>query len=172
MTDAIIHIRWLLEEVHLTTSHIIVLLQHENRIKHWPLGLLQFVSNRMKSNSIFKTFLSSPQDQTVSQWRVSVLMGRITTPRTSHTCTHQETSYRRSLQWRHNGLDCVSSHHCLHNRLFKRRSKKTSKLCVTGLCAGNSPVTGDFPVQMASNAENASIWWRHHDMCFTNYSNR
>ena len=22
--------------------------------------------------------------------------------------------------------------------------------------------TGDFPTQMASNAENASIWWRHH----------
>ena len=48
------------------------------------------------------------------------------------------------------------------NRLFKRRSKKTSKLRVTGLCAGNSPVTGEFPAQMASNAENVSIWWRHH----------
>ena len=40
--------------------------------------------------------------------------------------------------------------------------RKTSKLHVTGLCAGNSPVTGEFPTQMASNAENASIWWRHH----------
>ena len=29
--------------------------------------------------------------------------------------------------------------------------------------AGNSPVTGEFPVQMASNAENVSIWWRHRD---------
>ena len=37
--------------------------------------------------------------------------------------------------------------------LFRRRSKKTSKLCVTGLCVGNSPVTGEFPAQMASNAE-------------------
>ena len=37
-----------------------------------------------------------------------------------------------------------------------------SKLRVTGLCAGNSPVTGEFPAQMASNAENISIWWRHH----------
>ena len=27
----------------------------------------------------------------------------------------------------------------------------------------NSPVTGEFPAQMASNAENVSIWWRHHD---------
>ena len=23
-------------------------------------------------------------------------------------------------------------------------------------------VTGEFPAQMASNAENVSIWWRHH----------
>ena len=53
-------------------------------------------------------------------------------------------------------------HDCLLNRSFRRRSKKTSKLCVTGLCAGNAPVTGEFPAQMASNAENVSIWWRHH----------
>ena len=33
---------------------------------------------------------------------------------------------------------------------------------VTGLCAGNSPVTGEFPAQRASNAENVSIWWRHY----------
>ena len=46
---------------------------------------------------------------------------------------------------------------CLLNSLFRRRSKKTSKLRVTGLCAGNSPGTGEFPAQMASNAENASI---------------
>ena len=26
----------------------------------------------------------------------------------------------------------------------------------------NSPETGEFPAQMASNAENVSIWWRHH----------
>ena len=43
-----------------------------------------------------------------------------------------------------------------------RKSKETSKLRVTGLCARNSPVTGEFPAQMASNAENVSIWWRHH----------
>ena len=71
-----------------------------------------------------------------------------------------------SLQWRHNGLDNVSNHQprdCLLNRLFRRRSKKTSKLRVTGLCAGNSPGTGEFPAQMASYAENVAIWWRHHD---------
>ena len=70
-----------------------------------------------------------------------------------------------SLQWRHNEHDSVSNHQphdCLLNRLFGRRSKKTSKLRVTGLCAGNSPVTGEFPAQRASNAGNDSIWWRHH----------
>ena len=69
------------------------------------------------------------------------------------------------LQWRHNGRDNVSNHQphdCLLNCLFRRRSKKTSKLRVTGLCVGNSPGTGEFPAQMASNAENVSIWWRHH----------
>ena len=24
--------------------------------------------------------------------------------------------------------------------------------------------TGEFPAQMASNAENVSIWWRHHEI--------
>ena len=31
---------------------------------------------------------------------------------------------------------------------FRRKSKETSKLRVTGLCAGNSPVTGEFPAQL------------------------
>ena len=49
----------------------------------------------------------------------------------------------------------------------RRRSKKASKFRVTGLCAGNSPGTGEFPTQMASNAENVSIWWRHHEVGIT-----
>ena len=55
---------------------------------------------------------------------------------------------------RHNGRDGVSNHQphdCLLN-----------KFRVTGLCRGDSPGTGEFPAQMASNAENVSIWWRHH----------
>ena len=71
-----------------------------------------------------------------------------------------------TLRWFHNELDGVSDHQphdCLLNSLFGRRLKKTSKLRVTGLCPGNSPGTGEFPAQMASNAENVSIWWRHHD---------
>ena len=50
----------------------------------------------------------------------------------------------------------VSNHQprdCLLSRSIRRRSQKAAKFCVTGLCAGNSPVTGKFPAQMASNAK-------------------
>ena len=69
-----------------------------------------------------------------------------------------------TLQWRHSGHNCASNHqphHCLLNRVFRRRSKKTSKLRATGLCAWNSTVTGEFPPQ-PGNAENVSFWLRHH----------
>ena len=39
--------------------------------------------------------------------------------------------------------------------------KHQSPASLHGLCVGNSPVTGEFPAQRASNAENVSIWWRH-----------
>ena len=80
----------------------------------------------------------------------------------SNCCMHLFT-----LRWRHNERDSVSNHQprdCLFNRLFTHRSKKTSKLRVTGLCAGNSPELGEFPAQRASNAEIGSIWWRHHEI--------
>ena len=67
-----------------------------------------------------------------------VIMGSLATPITSLTLVYS-TVYSR------------------------RRSEKASKLRVTGLCAGNSTETGEFPSQMASIAENVSIWWRHHE---------
>ena len=51
-----------------------------------------------------------------------------------------------SVHWRPNESDDVSNHQphsCLLKRLFRHRSKKTSKLCVTCLCDGNSPVPFD-----------------------------
>ena len=69
-----------------------------------------------------------------------------------------------ALQWRHNERDGLSNHRGLDylvNCMFRRRSKKTAKFRVTGLCEGNSPVTGEFPAQKDSNAEKVSIWWRH-----------
>ena len=56
--------------------------------------------------------------------------------------------WRISFQWRHNGHGIVSNHQphdCLPNRLFRRTSKKTLKLRVTGLCAANSPGTVNSP---------------------------
>ena len=75
----------------------------------------------------------------------------------------------KRLRWRHNGRDSVYNHQlhdCLLNGLFRRRSKKTTKLHVTGLCG-----TGEFPAQMASNVENVSTRWRHHGrtLCHTHY---
>ena len=99
---------------------------------------------------IFITYLS-PWDKIVFPCvdRSLMFMGANTKQR--------DTRCKDPLQWRHNGCDAVSNHqpyNCLLNSLFKRRSKKTSELRVIGLC--------EFPAQMASNAENVSIWWRHH----------
>ena len=70
-----------------------------------------------------------------------------------HGCVHHALTLSGcevTLHWRHNDHDGVSNHQphdYLLNRLFRRRSKKTSKLRVTGLCVGNSPGTGEFPAQ-------------------------
>ena len=75
------------------------------------------------------------------------------------------TTQAISLHWRHKKYVGVSNHQphdCLLNCLFRRKSKKRSKFRVIGLCAGNTTVTGEFPAPRASNAENVSIWWRHH----------
>ena len=81
------------------------------------------------------------------------------------SCNFQNKSdQHKTLQWRPNERDDASNHKphdCFLNGLFRRRSKKTSKLRVTGLCEGNSQVTGEFPEPWASNAENVSIWRRH-----------
>ena len=71
-------------------------------------------------------------------------------------------TFSHSLQWSHNKRDGVSDHRgfdCLLSRLFWCRSNKTSKLF-----EGNPSVTGGFPSQMVSNAENASLRWRHHGL--------
>ena len=57
--------------------------------------------------------------------------------------------FKGSVQWRHDARDGVSNrelHYCFLNRLFKCRSKKTSKLRVTSLFASDREMR-------ASNAE-------------------
>ena len=103
------------------------------------------------------------------QW-LGVRMSYASFPSISLVNVLLSVTISESLQWRHNERDGVSNHQphdCMLNRLFRRRSKKTSKLRVTGLCAGNAPVTDEFPAQRASNAENVSILWRHHVWCIS-----
>ena len=90
-------------------------------------------------------------------WRSWTYSFHLWTPdlqmRSAHFTTWQEAmiaapTMAAALKWRHNGCDCVSKHQrlgCLLNRLFRLRSKKTSKLRTTGLCVGNSPVTASNP---------------------------
>ena len=56
----------------------------------------------------------------------------------------------------------ITSFTIVYSTVYSGRSKKTPKLCVTGLCVGNSLVTGEFPTQRANNMENVPIWWCHH----------
>ena len=122
-----------------------------------------------------RLWLSRTQDifwKEIHKWEISIDLAfnwrKVT------VCTNDDLSFlpyihvtglRSSLHWHHNGRNGFSNHqphYCLPNCLFRCRSKETSKLRVTGLCAGNSPETGEYPAQMASKAENVSIWWHHH----------
>ena len=85
--------------------------------------------------------------------------------------TPQHWCYVTPLQWRHNDHDGISNHQphgCLLNRLIRRRSKKTSKLRITGLCRihrwpVNSPHKGPGPCitnVFATRRKNFSQWHR------------
>ena len=74
--------------------------------------------------------------------------------------THFMT-FGTSIRWCHNGLDSISNHQphdCLLNRLFRHRSKKTSKLRVTGLCAVNSPHKWPLTRKMTSSCTMSYHW--------------
>ena len=78
------------------------------------------------------------------------------------------------LQWRHNGHDSISNHHphdCLLNRLSRHRSKKTSKLRVTGLCAGPVNSLHKWPVARKCFHLMTSLCmsWCHHVFVLCKY---
>ena len=101
------------------------------------------------------------------RWLIDTGPGKGLVKETSHYLNQCSRGSLTPYDIRHYERDGVSNHQphdCLLNRLLRRRSKKTSKLRITGLCAGNSPMTGEFPAQRIRNAENVSIWWRHHDV--------
>ena len=55
-------------------------------------------------------------------------------------------------------MSVIDVSNCLLNRLLRRKWTQTLKLRVTGLFAGNSPVTVEFLTQKTSHTENGSIW--------------
>ena len=82
----------------------------------------------------------------------------------SHTLWEHATTYHYNDVIMGTIAPQITSLAIVYSTVYSERSKKTSKLRVTGICAGNSPVPDECPAQMASNAENVSIWWRHHVM--------
>ena len=93
--------------------------------KYWKIQILILTN---------KTDLTAPHHDDVEIWK----------------CVPCHWPFGRgiTLQWRHNGPDGISNrqpYDCLLNRLLRHRSKKTSKLRITGLCAGNSPGSVNSP---------------------------
>ena len=117
-------------------------------------------------------FWCSAVSERSSQWLLDLVTVIVEGYCFAEKCYHTDINLLKAvnvthftLQWHHNEHNGISNRQhldCLLNRLFRRRSKKTSKLHVTGLCDGNPPVTSGFPSQRVSNTENVSIWWRHH----------
>ena len=69
--------------------------------------------------------------------------------------------WRKYIKWHHNGSGSVSNHQphpFLLNRLFRRRSKKISKLRVTGLCSGDRIIPLSKPIEKYFNL-NPKAWW-------------
>ena len=51
----------------------------------------------------------------------------------------------------------ITSLTIVYSTVYSGANQRTSKLRVTGFCVVNSPVTGEFPTQIASNAEYISV---------------
>ena len=72
---------------------------------------------------------------------------------------------RNKIQW--NSIEKIA---CFHYKMLSQAQIKQN-IKAPSHCAGNSPMTGELLVQMASNAVNVSIRWRQHD-CFSNWGRR
>ena len=111
-------------------------------------SLLKICTLSKNDHLYHRTILLAKNDIIHGRWKKASKM--------SHTV------FVAALQWRHIERDDVLNHRrhdCLLNRLFMRRSKKISKLRVTG------PLSGEFTsAQRISNTESVSIWWRHHGL--------
>ena len=69
-----------------------------------------------------------------------------------------------TLQWRHNDHGGVSNHQ--HQAFMHALNKENIKAPRHWPLGGEFTGTGEFRAQRTSNAENVSIWWRHHEISF------
>ena len=158
------------------SSDGILLVRPPRNIHQWNLNRNLYISIHEKAleNIVCEMAVILPMGRRVLIWAFNCVTYSVSS--SGVLSTHIEAStkwwyFGDTLQWRHSDCHGVSNHQrlgCLLNRLFRCRSNKTSELHITGLCEGNPPVTGGFPSQRASNVENVSIWWRHHELskCF------
>ena len=90
---------------------------------------------------------------------------------------HNWMREHNTLQWRHNGRDGVSDHqpHECHTQPFIQVQIKEN-IKAQRLWPSCREFPGDrwieFPTQRASNADNVSIWWRHHEMAMKGSNSR
>ena len=113
------------------------------------LGLrLIHVNNRVKVSGLLRKFI-------LKSTSIKSMFGHVFSPKPGLKILVSWRVNSSALQWRHNKRDGVWNHRCLDcslNRLSRCRSKKTSKLRVSGLCDGNSRWL-EFLAQSASNAK-------------------
>ena len=121
---------------------------------HWPLNDIMMMADFLVSNRFqainnhhadsITAIVSCETNFTQHTYRVTIF-GWGGDGDDSLFYRYRQIRLQVALQWRHNERDGDSNqqpHDCLLNRLFRRRSKKISKLCVTGLCEGTSPHKG------------------------------
>ena len=70
---------------------------------------------------------------------------------------HYSDAIKSAMMSQITGVTIVYSTVCSGADQIKHQSSAS-----LGFVGGNSPVTGEFPTQRTRNAENISIWWRHH----------
>ena len=58
----------------------------------------------------------------------------------------------------------ITSLTIVYSTVYSGADQRKHQSSASGLYAENSPGTGEFPAQMAGNAEHVSIWWRHHNI--------
>ena len=137
--------------------------------QHFIYSNIEIIASASNNCSSFRDFQTAPNFETTSSLSLPESRFLEKRPPASNNAPANgklppKITKIMALQLRPNRHHGISNHRrlgCLFNRLSMCRSMKTSKLCVTGFCEGNSPVTGEFPAQRASDA--VSIWWRHRE---------